>query len=74
MDSSINCLFAVFDGHNGFQASQFCKQNLIKKVESIVKIQNESISFPVSWDQEQEQLTKFFTEGKKVYNLHDDKF
>ena len=31
--SETSAVYAVFDGHAGFQAAHYCQQNLIKKVE-----------------------------------------
>lgn len=33
--NEINAFYAVFDGHAGYQAAHFCKENLPKKLERI---------------------------------------
>ena len=33
--SQINAFYAVFDGHGGYHAADFCQQNLEKKMESL---------------------------------------
>lgn len=33
--SQINAFYAVFDGHGGYHAAEFCKNNLEKKMENL---------------------------------------
>jgi len=51
--SAINGVYAVADGHAGFHAAQYCKANLIKKMEQYVEIDESA-----SWEDQQKQLTQ----------------